>query len=214
MEFKEGPGWKRVVSLWITLMASTALFGQYVVSDKYRLWFEDTGHEVITRKSVSCEEDYQDLWNGATVRLNSRRIYIYRDGYSILYGDEILLLYNGYYCVKRSGTWYLADPDGDLVDGIYGKQILYYPWGYLSVQRSSGYWNVYHCSGEKVEFYSDESPYIYWNGCWGVIHGKYIYVYDSDGRQLSGVYGDSVTLLDDGRWKCIRGSYVAYEDPR
>ena len=183
---------------------------QYVVSDKYTLWFEDSGNEVITRKPVWCEEDYQDLWNGATVRVNGRRFYIYRDGYSILYGDEIRLLYNGYYCVKRSGTWYLADPDGDLVDGIYGKEILYYPWGYVSVQRSSGYWDVYHCSGRKVDFYSDESPYIYWNGCWGVIHGKYIYIYDSDGDQIDGVYGDNITLLNDGRWKCVRGNYVSY----
>lgn len=204
---------KRFITLLIALLACTAMFGQYVVSDKYRLWFEDSGNEVITRKPVECDEDYQDLWNGAVVRVMSRRIYIYRDGYSILYGDEINLLYNGYYRVRRGSTWYLADPDGDLVDGIYGKEILYYPWGYVAVKRSSGYWDVYHCSGRKVEFYSDDSPYIYWNGCWGVIHGKYIYIYDGNGRQLSGVYGDSVWLLNDGRWKCIRGSYVSYEDP-
>lgn len=201
---------KRFLLCLFALMACTAMNAQYVVSDKYTLWFEDSGNEVITRKPVWCEEDYQDLWNGATVRVNGRRFYIYRDGYSILYGDEIRLLYNGYYCVKRSGTWYLADPDGDLVDGIYGKEILYYPWGYVSVQRSSGYWDVYHCSGRKVDFYSDESPYIYWNGCWGVIHGKYIYIYDSDGDQIDGVYGDNITLLNDGRWKCVRGNYVSY----
>lgn len=197
----------------IALLACRAMFGQYVVSDNYDLWFEDTGNEVITRKAVFCNEDYQDLWNGATVRLLSRRTHIYRDGYSILYGDEINLLYNGYYRVKRNGTWYLADPDGDLVDGIYGKNILYYPWGYVAVQRSAGYWDVYHCSGRKVDFYSDNSPYIYWNGCWGVIHGRYIYAYDSYSRQLSDVYGNSVLLLNDGRWKCVRGSYTTYVDP-
>ena len=197
----------------IALLACRAMFGQYVVSDNYDLWFEDTGNEVITRKAVFCNEDYQDLWNGATVRLLSRRTHIYRDGYSILYGDEINLLYNGYYRVKRNGTWYLADPDGDLVDGIYGKEILYYPWGYVAVKRSSGYWDVFHCSGRKVDFYSDESPCIYSNGYWGVRHGKYWYVYDSDGDQLSGVYGDPVTLLSDGRWKCVRGSYTTYVDP-
>jgi hypothetical protein len=189
------------------------MFGQYVVSDKYDLWFEDSGNEVTTRKPEWCTEDYHDLRNGCTVRVTSSRVYIYRNGYSIIYGDEINLLYNGYYRVRRGNTWYLMDPDGDSVSGIYGKKICYYPWGYVSVQRSSGYWDVYHCSGRKVDFYSDEAPLIFSNGYWGVRHGQYWHVYDSDGDQLSGVYGDPVILLDDGRWKCIRGSYVSYVDP-
>ena len=186
---------------------------QYVVSDKYNLWFEDSGNEIITRKPEWCTENYQDLRNGCYVRINSGRVYVYNEGSSILYGDEINLLYNGYYRVKRNGTWYLADPDGDLVSGIYGSEIVYYPWGYVAVKRNSGYWDVYHCSGQKLNFYSDESPYIYSNGCWGVLHGRTWYAYDQDGDQISGVYGDKLVLLDDGRWKCIRGSYVGYVDP-
>lgn len=202
---------KRFVLFLLALICCTAVNAQYVVSDKYMLWFEDSGNEVITRKAVWCEEDYQDLWNGCQVRVTSSRIYIYRDGYSILYGDEINLLYNGYYRVRRGKTWYLADEDGDTVSGIYGSEILYYPWGYVAVKRSSGYWDVYHCNGRKLDFYSDESPLIYSNGYWGVRHGRYWYVYDSDGDQLDGVYGDTVTLLNDGRWKCVRGNYVSYE---
>ena len=203
---------KRLIICLCALVASVALKAQYVVSDKYNLWFEDTGNEVITRKAVFCEENYQDLWNGCTVRIINNRVYIYSNGYSILYGDEINLLYNGYYRVKRGRTWYLCDEDGDTVSGIYGNEILYYPWGYVAVRRSSGYWDVYHSSGRKVDFYSNESPLIFYNGCWGVRHGKYWYVYDSDGRQLDGVYGDSITLLNDGRWKCVRGNYVSYVD--
>lgn len=203
----------RILTLLIALLASASMNAQYVVSDKYDLWFEDSGNEVTTRKPEWCTENYQDLRNGCTVRINSNRVYIYYNGSSFLYGDEINLLYNGYYRVKRSGTWYLADPDGDLVSGIYGKQIYYYPWGYVTVQRSSGYWDVYHCSGRKLDFYSDESPLIYSNGCWGVRHGKYWYAYDEDGNQISGVYGDQMTLLNDGRWKCVRGSYVSYVEP-
>ena len=203
----------RILTLLIALLASASMNAQYVVSDKYDLWFEDSGNEVTTRKPEWCTENYQDLRNGCTVRINSNRVYIYYNGSSFLYGDEIDLLYNGYYRVKRSGTWYLADPDGDLVSGIYGEQIYYYPWGYVTVQRSSGYWDVYHCSGRKLDFYSDESPLIYSNGCWGVRHGKYWYAYDEDGNQISGVYGDQMTLLNDGRWKCVRGSYVSYVDP-
>lgn len=200
-------------ALLIALLACTSMNAQYIVSDKYKLWFEDTDNEITTRKPEWCTEDYQDLRNGCYVRINSNRVYIYYNGSSFLYGDEINLLYNGYYRVKRNGTWYLADPDGDLVSGIYGKDLLYYPWGYVSVQRSAGYWDVYHCSGRKLDFYSDESPLIYSNGCWGVRHGNYWYAYDQDGDQISGVYGDELVLLNDGRWKCIRGSYVTYADP-
>ena len=202
---------KRIIILLISLLAGTGLNAQYVVSDRYDLWFEDSGHEVTTRKSILCSEDYQDLWNGCYVRLIGRKIYIYNSSNSsVLYGDDINLIYNGYYRVKRSGTWYLADPEGDLVDGIYGKDILYYPWGYVAVQRSSGYWDVYHCSGRKVDFYSDESPYIFWNGCWCIKQGSYWYACDGDGDKIDGVYGDKITLLDNGNWKCIRGRYISY----
>ena len=183
---------------------------QYVVNDRYTLWFEDSGNEVITRKSVGCTENNQDLWNGCYVRINGSRVYICNDGWTILYGDEINLLYNGYYRVKRSNTWYLCDPEGNTVDGIYGRQILYYPWGYVAVERSGGYWDVYHCSGRKLDFYSDESPYVYSNGCWGVKHSNYWYAYDQDGDQIDSVYGNEIVLLNNGRWKCTRGSYISY----
>lgn len=199
-------------TLLVALLASVSMQAQYVVSDKYDLWFEDSGYEVTTRKSVPCTENYQDLWNGCYVKLSGRTVYIYRNGSSILYGEEINLLYNGFYRVKRNGTWYLADEDGDLVSGIYGKQILYYPWGYVTVQRSSGYWDVYHCSGRKVDCYSYESPYIFRNGCWLIKQGQYWYACDQDGDKISGVYGDTVTLLNDGRWKCVRNGYVWYEE--
>lgn len=193
------------------LMMCATMSAQYVVSDKYNLWFEDSGYEVTTRKPVSCEENYQDLWNGCYVRFSGKRVYIYRNGSSILYGDEINLLYNGYYRVRRGNTWYLADPDGDLVSGIYGQNIYYCPWGYVTVQRSSGYWDIYHCSGRKVDCYSDESPYIFRNGCWLIKQGKYWYACTEDGDKIDGVYGDDVSLLNDGTWKCVKGSYVSYK---
>ena len=113
-----------LLALIVALTASLTMQAQYVVSDKYDLWFEDTDYEMTTRKPEYCTEHYQDLRNGCQVRLSGRKVYIYRNGYSILYGDEINLLYNGYYRVRRGNTWYLADEDGDLVDGIYGKEIL------------------------------------------------------------------------------------------
>lgn len=203
---------RRIYSFIVALSACLTMQAQYVVSDKYDLWFEDTGYEVTTRKSVSCEDNYQDLWNGCYVKTSGSRIYIYRGGSSILYGDEINLLYNGYYRVRRGNTWYIADEDGDLVDGIYGRDIYYFPFGYVTLQRSSGYWDIYHCSGRKVECYSEEAPLMFRNGCFLIKQGRYWYAVDADGDKMDGVYGDSVILLNDGRWKCIRDSYVTYID--
>ena len=200
---------RSLLSLFI-VMTSLMMQAQYVVSDKYDLWFEDTDYEMTTRRLEYCTEHYQDLRNGCQVRISGRTVYIYRNGYSILYGNEINVLYNGYYRVRRGSTWYLADEDGDLVDGIYGKEILYYPWGYVTVLRSSGYWDVYHCSGHKVDFYSYEAPHLCFNGCWLIKQGSYWYGCNRDGDKIDGVYGDQVTLLNNGTWKCVRGSYVAY----
>ncbi len=203
---------KRFGSFIVALTACITMQAQYLVSDKYDLWFEDTGYEMTTRKSVACTDNFQDLWNGCFVKTSGHTVYIYRNNSSILYGNEINLLYNGYYRVRRGNTWYLADEDGELVDGIYGKEMYYYPWGYVTVQRNSGYWDIYHCSGRKVDCYSYEAPYIFRNGCFLIKQGTYWYAVDSNGDKIDGVYGDSVTLLDNGSWKCVRGSYVTYID--
>ncbi len=203
-------GMKRFYTSILAMLACVVMQAQYVVNDRYDLWFEDSGYEVTTRKAVACVDNYQDLWNGCYVRTSGRTIYVYRNGSSILYGDEINLLYNGYYRVRRSNTWYLADEDGDLVSGIYGEQILYMPFGYVTVERSSGYWDIYHCSGRKLDCYSREAPYIFRNGYFLIKQGSYWYAVDDSGDKLDGVYGDDVSLLNDGRWKCVRGSYVTY----
>lgn len=203
---------KKLLLAAVMMACLTATQAQYVVSDNYNLHFENTGHEVITRKPVACTENYQDLWNGCYVRTSARTVYIYRNNSSILYGDEINLLYNGYYRVRRGNTWYLADKNGDLVNGIYGKGIYYFPYGYVTIQRSSGSWDIYHSSGRKVECYSNESPFIFWNGCFLIKQGRYWYAVDENGDKIDGVYGDTVTLLENGRWKCVRGNYVSYID--
>ena len=199
----------RFLTLCFALLASLSISAQYVVSDKYDLWFEDTNYEMTTRKPEYCTEHYQDLRNGCQVRLSGKKVYIYRGGYSILYGDEINVLYNGYYRVRRGNTWYLADEDGDLVSGIYGKEILYYPYGYVTTQQGSN-WYIYHCSGRRVDTYSIESPLMFGNGCFCVKQGSHWYGCDQDGDKISGVWGDQIFLLNDGRWKCIQGNYVSY----
>ena len=201
---------RRFVLFLIALAISASMDAQYAVSDNYQVWFEDYAEEVVTRKAVDCSEHGQDLWNGCWVKISNGYVYIYNGRDKILYGDEVNLLYNGYYRVKRSGTWYLADEDGDLVSGIYGKDIYYYPFGYVTVQRSSGYWDIYHCSGRKLDCYSDEAPLVLRNGFFLIKQGRYWYAVDSDGDKIDGVYGDEIILLNDGRWKCIRGNYVQY----
>ena len=198
-----------LLSLLVAIVASLTVQAQYILPDKYDLWFEDTGNEVTTRKPVACTENYQDLWNGCYVRLNNKKVYIYNDDGNILYGDEIDLLYNGYYRVRRGNTWYLADKMGNLVEGIEGKQITYYPFDYVSVQRSS-YWGLYHCSGRKVGPYSYECPLIFYNGYFSVKQGTYWFACDQDGNNINNVYGNKIVLLKDGRWKCIQGDKVKY----
>ena len=80
----------------------------------------------------------------------------------------------------------------------------------MTIQRSGGYWDIYHCSGRKVETYSYEIPQMFSNGYFCVKQGSNWYAVDASGNKISGVYGDDIFLLNNGTWKCIRGSYVTY----
>ena len=193
----------------LALMACMSMQAQYVVSDKYDLWFEGTSGETSTRKAVWCTDDFQDLWNGNYVRLTNGKIYV-KDGYStVLYGDEVALLYNGCYKVRQGNMWYLYDADGDKVSGVYGEEILYYPFNYVACKKGRNLWYVYRCNGEKLSFYSDVSPWICSNECWIVQQGSKQYGIGQDGHKVSGVYGDDVSMVN-GRWKCVNNGYVRY----
>lgn len=199
----------RWYTLLVALMACMSMQAQYVVSDKYDLWFEGTSGEMSTRKAVWCTDDFQDLWNGNYVRLTNGKVYV-KDGYStVLYGDEVALLYNGCYKVRQGKMWYLYDADGDKVSGVYGEEILYYPFNYVACKKGSSLWYVYRCNGEKLSFYSDVSPWICSNECWIVQQGSKQYGIGQDGYKVSGVYGDDVSMVN-GRWKCVNNGYVRY----
>jgi len=184
---------------------------QYAYNSNYTVWFEGTDSEMATRKTVWCEEDYQDLWNGCYVRLTNGKVYVKNGHSTVVYGDEIGLMYNGCYTVKYGSTWYLYDEDGDKVSGVYGEEILYYPFNYVACKKSSNLWYVYRCNGEKLSFYSDVSPWICSNECWIVQQGNKQYGIGRDGYKVSGVYGDDVSMTN-GRWKCVNGSSVRYID--
>jgi len=193
-------------------MASLAMQAQYTYNSNYTVWFEDTDNEIATRKTVWCEENYQDLWNGCYVKIsNGGRVYVYSGNSTVVYGDEIGLMYNGYYSVRNGSTWYLYDENGDKVSGVYGEELLYYPFNYVTCQKGRNLWYVYRCDGEKLSFYSEENPRICSNECWIVKQGSKWYGIGRDGYKISGVYGDQVTM-NNGRWKCVNGSNVRFID--
>lgn len=197
-------------TLLVALVTSMTMSAQYAYNSNYEVWFEGTDNEMAIRKTVWCEENYQDLWNGCYVRIsNGGRVYVKYGSSTVVYGDEIGLLYNGCYTVKHGSTWYLYDADGDQVGGVYGAELLYYPFNYVACKKGANLWYVYRCDGEKLSFYSDVSPWICSNECWIVQQGSKQYGIGRDGYKASGVYGDDVTMVN-GQWKCVNGSYVRY----
>ena len=190
---------------WAACLTSSA---QYLISDNYTQWFGEDSN-VILRKAVYCNEDGQDLWNGCYVRKYSGYVYIYSGNNRILYGNEIWLMYNGYWIVGRNGYEYLYTPEGNYAN-VHGEEILAYPWDNFVVRLYSDIWYVYRSDGSRLDFYSNGQPLIYRNGCWAAKHGSYYYGYDENGRRLDGVYGDEIYLMQDGRWRCTTGSYVFY----
>ena len=197
--------------VWTALTVCLTTQAQYAYNDHYKVWFEGTDSEMATRKTVWCTENYQDLWNGCYVRVTNGRVYVKDGSSTVVYGDEIGLLYNGCYKVRNGNTWYLYDADGDKVGGVYGEEILYYPFNYVACKKGRNLWYVYRCNGEKLSFYSEVSPWICSNECWIVQQGSRQYGIDQNGNKISGVYGDDVSLVN-GRWKCVNGSYVRYVD--
>lgn len=202
---------RNVLTLVVALMASLTMNAQYVYNSNYDVWFEGTSTETYTRKITWAEEDYQDLWNGCYVRLINGKVYVKNGSSTVLYGDQVGLLYNGCYKVKQGSTWYLFDENGQKVGGVYGEEILYYPFNYVACKKGSNLWYVYRCNGEKMSFYSDVSPWICSNEYWIVQQGSKQYGVDRNGYKCSGVYGDDVSMIN-GKWKCVNGSSVRYID--
>lgn len=202
---------RNVLILVVALMASLTMNAQYVYNSNYDVWFEGTSTETYTRKITWAEEDYQDLWNGCYVRLINGKVYVKNGSSTVLYGDQVGLLYNGCYKVKQGSTWYVFDENGQKVGGVYGEEILYYPFNYVACKKGSNLWYVYRCNGEKMSFYSDVSPWICSNEYWIVQQGSKQYGVDRNGYKCSGVYGDDVSMIN-GKWKCVNGSSVRYID--
>ena len=201
----------RFYTFILALTACLTMQAQYAYNSNYTVWFEGTDSEMATRKTVWCTENYQDLRNGTNVRITNGRVYVKDGSSTVVYGDEIGLLYNGCYKVRNGNTWYLYDADGDKVGGVYGEEILYYPFNYVACKKGRNLWYVYRCNGEKLSFYSEVSPWICSNECWIVQQGSRQYGIDQTGNKISGVYGDDVSFVN-GRWKCVNNGSVRYID--
>ena len=101
------------------------------------------------RHEVPCVRDWQDLWNGRHVRLLNDRVSVLDyDGDTIVRGDEITLLPNGYYKVRVGDIWRVYDSHG-VSTSISGHEILAWPHGLYCV-RFSDFWRVYDQDGDRL----------------------------------------------------------------
>lgn len=165
------------------------------------------------RSEVACTEDWQGLWNGNHVRLINGRIYIYDyDGDTVTWGDEVYLLANGSYKVRRNDNWRIYDREG-VTTGIWGHEILYW-WNGCYCVRVNDIWRVYDADGDHLGVWSREYIELLWNGTYlYIINGRY-YVADASGDRISGIWGDRVELMDNGLYRCTRNGRNYFYDER
>ena len=165
----------------------------------------------MDRSEIPCLEDWQGLWNGNHVRLINGRTYIYdRHNDSVIWGDEIYLLSNGNYKVRRGDNWRIYDYEG-VSTSVWGHEILYW-WNGCYCVRVNDIWRVYDAKGDSIGVWSREYVELLRNGCYIYsINGRY-YVADFRGDRISGIWGDSIDLMDNGLFRCLRnGRYYFYD---
>ncbi|MDT3366732.1 MAG: hypothetical protein LIQ26_05625 [Bacteroidota bacterium] len=134
------------------------------------------------RREVACDEEWQMLWNGCHVRLIMDWVYIYDDRDNrILSGDEIYLLPNGNYKVRKGDFWRVYDRKGDMTF-ISGDEIRYWHPGYYAV-RSGGSWHVCDANGDRIFGVWGDSVELMGNGIFRCSRGGNYYYYDKDGNQ-------------------------------
>lgn len=170
-------------------------------------------HRGGIRVEIACVDEWQDLWNGCHVRLDlvgQVSVYDNRDN-RIIWGDEIYLLPNGNYKVRRGSLWRIYERDGDMTF-ISGDEIQYWPSGYYCV-RFGSLWRVYDPKGDQV-FGISSRNYIeqLWNGCFLYEQGGNYYVADRKGDRIFGVWGESVELMNNGLFRCLRSGHYYYYD--
>ena len=109
------------------------------------------GHNL--RPEVVCASDWQRLWNGCHVRLKGGKVYVYeRDGDRVVYGDEIILLPNGYYKVRKGADWRIYERDGHWTS-IHGSRIVSL-WNGCYTVLVGDVWRVFEEDGDRLSIWS------------------------------------------------------------
>ena len=140
------------------------------------------GFSRSVRREVPCDEEWQMLWNGCHVRLIMDWVYIYDDRDNrILSGDEIYLLPNGNYKVRKGSFWRIYDRKGDMTF-VSGDEIRYWHPGFYAV-RSGGSWHVCDAKGDRIFGVWGDSVELMGNGIFRCSRGGHYYYYDKDGNQ-------------------------------
>ena len=102
-----------------------------------------SGHGHHMRPEVRCVQDWQELWNGCHVRLKVGRVYVYDRDDRVLWGDEIVLLPNGFYKVRNGSFWHVYTYNGDRLGNVWGDFVELMPNG------------LFHCSRAGLSLYYD-----------------------------------------------------------
>ena len=134
------------------------------------------------RREVACVEEWQYLWNGCHVRLLLDQVYVYDDRDNrIIGGDEVYLLPNGKYKVRKGSYWRIYEKNGDMTF-VSGDDIRYWHPGYYAV-RSAGSWHVCDAKGDRIFGVWGDSVELMDNGIFRCSRGGHYYYYDSEGNQ-------------------------------
>ena len=134
------------------------------------------------RYEVSCTGEWQMLWNGCHVRIIAGQVHIYNDyDERITWGDEVSLLPNGNYKVRKGGFWRVYDRKGDMTF-ISGEEIRYWHPGYYAVRQGST-WHVCDAKGDRIFGVWGDAVELMDNGIFRCYRGGRHYYYDKDGNQ-------------------------------
>ena len=96
--------------------------------------------------------EHQQLWNGCHVRHSVGRVSVYNHhGDRILWGDEVILLWDGYYKVRSGSFWRVYNPLGELIANIWGDIVDLLDDGLFRCYRA-GIYHYYDIYGRERIF--------------------------------------------------------------
>ena len=129
-----------------------------------------------------CVQEWQELWNGCHVRLGEFRVKVLdHGGNTIVSGDEIVLLRNGNYLVRKGDIWRIYDWRGGHTS-ISGHEILLWPNGLYPVRFGSS-WRVYSPDGSRLVSVWGDRVELMRNGLIRCERAGRLHYYDDRGHE-------------------------------